>query len=493
LFFYPVQGTLGYADALTALVPFYNSLRLFHFDMYASTQLVVILGNVFTFLACFWFFRSGFGIEPVPASVGAAFFAFNSVKYNQVSHLNLQFLFIVPLILYCAVACVKRAGQDGNLGIFVKTAGAGLLIVVQLATSFYVGWFLIFWGLLFILVSCGIKSFRQFLISFVKRYYRAVIAAFLLSLLCLVPLLALYLPVMREHGPRSYQEILNGLPEITSFITMGHENHLWGWISRAIQYQNAPNAGEKLLGLGIVFSVSWFLISLACLSDFWKMIRRKKPSFFIWACQGDEKAALLCLVAVLSVNLFFLLALKIGSFTLWRLVYPMVPGSGAVRNVARFVLVVALPMSFVFAVFIQRIIAVGVRLERKYKAAFLALVMSALSLLFWEQTSEKPGPYFDKENDLLRIQEIARHIPPDASGFFLRVGPRAPASWPEYQVDAMLAAEVSGVPTLNGYSSLEPKDWHLDLIFFDVYMKCVYQWIADHQLGPKIFMLTLDE
>jgi hypothetical protein len=493
LFFYPVQGTLGYTDALTALVPFYNMLRVFHFDMYSSTQLVVILGNVFAFLACFWLFRSGFGLQPMSASVGAAFFAFNSVKYNQVSHLNFQFLFLVPLILFCAVACVKHAGRDGNLGIFLKMAGAGLLTAVQLATSFYIGWFLIFWSILFVFTGCGITPIRQFLTGFLKKYYRAIMAAFMFFLMCLAPVAAIYLPVLNDHGSRSYQEILNGLPDYTSFLRMGFENHLWGWTSRIIPYQSMPNAGEKHLGLGIVFSLSWLLISLVCLADLWKMIRRKKPVFFIWACKGNEKAAAFCLAAVLSVDLFFLLSFKFGSFTLWRLVYPLVPGSTAMRNVLRFVLVVVLPMSFVFAVFLQRILDRIGGMKKKYQAVFLVLIAGALSLLFWEQTGTRPEPYFDKHEDLLRIREMARHIPSDATAFFIRVDPRLPGGWPDYQVDAMLTAAMTGIPTLNGYSSHFPKDWHLDLIFYDVYMKCVYQWMDNHQLGPKIYMLTLQE
>jgi hypothetical protein len=491
LYYYPVRGTLGYNEALAALVPFYNILRAF-FDMYTSTQLAVIIGNILNFIICFWLFRTGFGLQPIPSSVGAAFYSFNSAKYNQIGHINFQVLFLLPLILLCVVGCVKHAGKDCNLRMFVKMAAAGMFLAVQMATSFYFGWFLAFWSLLFILSGCGFAIFRQFLKNFMGQYHRAVIVALLFVLLCLAPVAALYLPALHENGPRSYQAVFNGLPEFSSFLRMGSSNHLWGWISRAIPTQGIPEAGEKHVGLGMVFTLFWIIVSLICLLDVWKTFRRKKPSFFIWICKGDERVALLCLMTVLSVDLFYLLAFKINSFSLWRLVYPLVPGSQVIRNVSRFVLFVVLPMSFIFSITLQRVLEMGNQfMVKKRKAAFLGIVAGILMLLFWEQTGEKPESYFDKSKDFIRIQEMARNIPPDATAFFIRVDPRLPGGWPEFQVDAMLTAAMTGIPTLNGYSSLVPKDWHLDLIFYDVYMKCVYQWIDNHQLGPKVYMLDL--
>ena len=88
--FYPTKGTLAYSDLLFGLAAPYSFFRMLGFGMFTSTELVIILFTFLSYCVAFVLLYRTLGFSLIPSCAGALFFAFNSPKFNQLTHLQLQ-------------------------------------------------------------------------------------------------------------------------------------------------------------------------------------------------------------------------------------------------------------------------------------------------------------------------------------------------------------------------------------------------------------------
>ena len=103
---------------------------------------------------------------------------------------------------------------------------------LQLWTSFYVAWFytiILIFGLLVLLTT---HTARTYLMKFVKNNLIIITFASVIFILLSIPFIELYLPILKDTGGRSYHEIDLMLPRLRSYLWMGHENMVWGWIPK---------------------------------------------------------------------------------------------------------------------------------------------------------------------------------------------------------------------------------------------------------------------
>ena len=127
------------------------------------------------------------------------------------------------------------------------------LFHLQLWTSFYIAWFysiILFFGLLVLLTT---QTVRIYLIIFLKKNIIVIIFSSIVFLLYSIPYLKLYLPVLKEYGGRSYQEIDSMLPRLWSYLWMGDENIMWGWVPKH-EFYSLPMSHEHKIGIGLIFS-----------------------------------------------------------------------------------------------------------------------------------------------------------------------------------------------------------------------------------------------
>jgi hypothetical protein len=370
---------------------------------------------------------------------------------------------------------------------------AAFLIAIQLTTAYYIGWFLIFWSFLYVSVGMVFPTIRHCLFIFVRRYWRAIAGSFTIFLFCLIPFFLIFSPVFLINGPRSYTEVERGIPDIYSYLWMGPTNHVWGLLSHLAPIRDMPLEWEKRIGLGLVFSVFWILINCFCIIDILKMVLGKKSDFFSTLCLEKELPGVFLITTILSVDLFCLLAFKFSSFSLWRIIYLLVPGAQALRVVSRFMIFLVFPMTLVLSVCLQRLVEVAqacrLSLQNIVKIGFL---VCAIVFLYWEQSGDMTGYFFDKYQDAARIKEMASQIPPNASTFFIAVDPKITDGLDiGYQVDAMMTAQLTGIPTINGYSGTFPPNWYLNALRDKSYYWYIYQWISRYQLGPNVYELMI--
>ncbi|HTA76080.1 MAG TPA: hypothetical protein VK791_02865 [bacterium] len=494
--FYPTKGVLGYCDAMAGAAPIYCSFRLLRLDMYNATLATVLVFNIFNFLACFWFLKKGFNLKTFPSSIGAAFFTFNSIKYNQLEHYDFQALYFLPIILLCFVLFIRRSSQTSEK---IKILWlAAVLIDVQLLTSFYMGWFLAIWGiaLLFMFLIFEHKDFfsRSWKVVFPPSRFSYGVALFIL-VVGLIPFLALYLPVLHLKGPRPLPDVINNMPTLKALMWMSDKNYVWGWLSHFNSFANMDCEWENRLGLGLLFSLFWLWVTVKAVRNIPNLTHKKAPGFpFEKDSQAQSQSVFETLV-ILSVWFCVLLILKRhGQPILWQWIYNWVPGGKAVLCTSRFGVVLMLPVSMIFAFEVQRWIGCFSTIKEPVKKiGAIALMGAALSGIWFEQMGESPCGVISVTNARNDTMRLAKLIPKDATAFYISGTPGDSyfADRGECQTGAMLIAIVSGVPTLNGYYTSGPPGWNLRGIDQPDYQEIVAQWISDHRLGNKVFDLKL--
>jgi hypothetical protein len=131
--------------------------------------------------------------------------------------------------------------------------------------------------------------------------------------------------------------------------------------------------------------------------------------------------------------------------SLWLSYGNMIPGAVGMRAVGRVVLILLIPSALGLAALVQY-------LERKRRVAWSWIV--AL-VCFFEQgiTTET----FDASANRSTITAIAHQVDPGRQAFYYH--PAEPQPFYRYQLDAMWASLLTGVPTINGYSGYSPPGW----------------------------------
>jgi hypothetical protein len=190
--FYPVKGVLGYADLLLGYAIPYSILRVFGVGMFKAAELTVILINFGNYLICFVLLKKILRFNTFASCVGATFFAFNSPKLVQLGHLQLQPLLFLPLVVIFVILFVQRAASLNQKRAFALLSLAAVSLDLQFLTGFYPGWFFCFWCFLFLVLVLLFRTTRSLLVSHLKKFTLAFIAAGIVFLIGLVPFLVAY-------------------------------------------------------------------------------------------------------------------------------------------------------------------------------------------------------------------------------------------------------------------------------------------------------------
>ena len=225
-------------------------------------------------------------------------------------------------------------------------------------------------------------------------------------------------------GVRSFAEVLSYLPRPASWIRTSGTSWLYGW-SEPLTNPFLPSGTgyEHVLSYGLLAS----LLGVSGLAG-----RRRQPAFL--------------LLGISAATLFALALVPFGQFTLWRIVYWLVPGAKAIRAVGRIGLLLLFPISAGIAATLDTLEARGLR------GPLLWLMIA----LLYEQGLN--GPTFSKLDNRKDIQWLAHSIPKGCQSFFFTPVTGASPFY-KYQIDAIWASLERRLPTLNGYSGNLPKGW----------------------------------
>lgn len=491
--FSPVEGTLGYADMFLGYAVPFSILRAAGLDVFTSLELVVILFNYLSYVICFILLYRVLRLGAVASCAGAFFFAYNSPKLVQMGHLQLQVTLFLPLSIIFVLMFVQRRDAISQAKAFGLLALAVTSLSIQLMSGYYPGWFFIFWSFLFLSLGLLVKPARAYILSLARRFWRPLGGASLLFLVEMIPFLLVYIPVVRSLGWRPYGSVKELLPVPAGLLMMGSANYLWGDLSAAVMRAFQLNP-ELQIGIGLVPSLCWLALTVTAIL----FMARRAP----WRAEVEETGALrpnlklLWLgLLVLSVSLFYLLGMKLwNDHSAWRIVFTFFPGGKSIRAVSRYVIVLALPMSIVFAFLIQHALGKALSYPEPMKRAALSAALFALiGFGLFEQMAGGSGFSVKAENHYL--ERLAKRLPEGCDSFYLAVGPEAVRNQFEYQIDAMMVSQMRGVPTTNGYSGQFPQGWFPSLweVKATGYEESMRRWIEAHGLTGNICRLVVDE
>ena len=175
--FYPVEGTIGYADLVLGYGILYSGFRMLGLGIFEAAELTIILFNFLNYLVCFVLLYKVLRLHLLASIAGAAFFAFNGPKLVQLGHLQLQPLVFLPLAVIFIVLFVQKRATLGQLQAFGLVGAAALSLSLQLLTGFYPGWFFIFWAALFLLLTLVFKNTRTVVLDLLRRFWPAVVGS----------------------------------------------------------------------------------------------------------------------------------------------------------------------------------------------------------------------------------------------------------------------------------------------------------------------------
>ncbi len=465
-FFYPQTNVAAYTDILVGAAPLYWLWRGLGVDPDTSFQIWMLAVMSLNFLAAYLWLRRGLRwslhLEPLAASVGAFIFAYGSARVAQLSHQQLLPHFYTIAALYALtrilsptaegeVDAVPATGRRTTAWIVVLFAS----VTLQLYAGFYLGWFLLLalqvatvWLLLLALCSPG---FRRRAIprlwSIISGHWRVIAAASLASAAILAPMALHYLSAGKEVGYRDFdQETISMAPRILSWLNVGYGSWLYGRQASLAQFV-FPAAQEHRLGLG-------FVTTLTAAAGFWWGIRQRP-----W----------LRFVAVCALTIGVVVTLFPGGFTPWRYLHGIIPGADAIRALARIGILMLIPAGLGVALGIQWILNArasgsAVPLPRAKASTLSTAFAAGLAMVCVAEQGRTTG-HHDKFKSRAQVESIVGQIGSGSSceAFFfspLMQPGQLTEDW-KFQVDAMWAQMLSGVPTVNGYSGNDPPGWDL--------------------------------
>ena len=514
--FYPVKGVLGYTEMLFGTGVLHALFRTVGMGLFQATNATIVVLSLLAYVCSYWLLRRVLKASVFGGIVGAFFFAFAYPKFAQLGHLQLRFDFFQPLALgviapaFLETRAMRPRELATRASIFVA------LVCLAASTAFYNAWFFVFFVGLSAVVAVSSRTVRNLVVMRLHEARRVWWIPLVLGGVLLAPFLIIYLPALKLGSQRTWEQTIAYLPHPSSYFWLGPEHFLWGTLrfnaSEGIAYPI-----ENHLGFGVGATSLLFVGWAWAIRQLVRSIRGRNQPSSLWA---DWLSAILVSSLIVTV-----LTVRWGPFSAWWAVYEFVPGASVMVGVGRWALTLALPVSILMAV------AIGwlqQRSQRRY-LPISALVLAA-AFLAGEQAGRIPTAYSADVASRYH-EELLRLIPASCEAFllvprvesgdlpiigrrdfdeakYLAANPDVAKNWSgsgwdhysqigyregrgldpdaaarqeflnfHYHLSAMIVSALSGKPTVNGASGLQPPDYPSNLYDQDI-SQHLDEWIS---------------
>ncbi len=481
-FFYPIKNTIALTENLLGTSPIYWLFRLFN-SPETSFQVWMIVVTILSFFSLVFLLRQ-LKVNPIFAALGGFVFAFGMPRTGQINHEQLLTQFLTP-IAFLFLWNFFRYPMIRSLGLFF------LFTYLHVLSGIYLGWLFLFSVLIVFPVTIYFDSFLTLrLFKFFNQYWKASLSILLAWLLFVTLLFLPYLKINHTFGGRSFQEVETMLPRLSSWF-FPPAGTLWDFLRPGI-LQNLPMPWEHQLFIGIIFSLLTGF-SIYCLRFQANAINRER--------------SLLIKVCLTTALILFILSLSVADWSLWRIVYTIIPGATAIRSVTRIGLVIDFYLIIATLVCFDSFIKTMIR-TRKSRITIAALICLAGIL---EQISFDL-PSFEKSPLLAAESEVQTLISSDCSAAYISMSrttfpvessiQKFYATWssPEkdvlpspsdtfsdfQQTAAMWIGIKSGVPVINGRSGFLPQNYPNP--YAPPKIAELIQWLGDRYQGTLCFV-----
>lgn len=458
-YFYPFGNTLGYNDGYLLYGVVAAFFRGLGFDLLRSAEFAHVVFKLIGYLGMYALLRIVNRPNYLLNAVCAAIFVDALSSSAQANHGQLFTLGLAPVAsvfligAYKAVRDVNSRGYLHNGVIFV------LIYALWLMTSFYMAFF---YGLFLIIFAISYLMFdRQavvgpFLAAVARERRPDTLWLGLIAILAILPFLMVYIPQLFATGGHAYSEISQYTLKPLDLFNISSPGWIWGsvFVAIASRFPFAFGNGEHVVGFTPVFFVVF------C----W-------AAYLIWKNKIRLGGAYFPLIALVAATAFSLiLGIGVNGYSLWSLVYYLVPGGRGVRVVARYYIFLVFPVTL--------ICAYGLGMVRN---AYPKIVIFLALFVLAEQVVEHHRTGLNVKEEL-QIVENLPHPPASCKAFF-SINPAA-YGWGgdafeflRNNVQAMLIADKFNLPTINGNASFSPAAWNFGNAPREVYLQRVQDYI----------------
>jgi len=444
--FYPFRDVLFFSDAHAGSALVYAAFRALGQSPFIAYDSWFLIGYVSTFVAAYYAIAR-FGGDALTAALGAAIFAFSLPSVAQFGHSQLVYRCGAPMALLQLWLGVR----DGSARSFVL---AFIWLCFQFLLSIYLGMFLFLVMAAFAVaapvVERDAKPPRAWLGAFVAasrrmlRSPRPFADGFAVSVVVAVVIAAATLALFAGYAHtaheykfhRGWSEIATMLPRPVSYLLMADLPY-WRSVSSTLSAAvPMPWEHNLFIGFGVL---GFFVVGVLAVA--------RNSSAALGAAPARAMAISLFVVALLTLNFGH-------GFALYRPLAAL-PGFGAIRAVSRIGLVLAFPAAVVAAVGLRSLIAES---RPKVVGALIAAGLACLAGFEFATIARYTMPIADAERRVDALVAAARQQAQGAaSPILLALGPSAADGTAQaVELDAMLAAQRLGWPTINGYSGNFP-------------------------------------
>ena len=477
-FFWPEPGALGYSDAMFLLFLPYMVARSAGLDYYVAFEIAFIVFKAIGFLSMLWLLRSVAGVSRAVALIGSVLFTLSNAYFVSMGHVQLATVVFTPLI--AALACSAwRAYGSGRVRVaHAYGVACGILTALVLFTSFYIGWFTVLAAAACVAIAALVRILKQRSVTpvfewlqeaFARRWLLGV--AVLVFIVALIPFLVTYVPTLKNTGGRTFADGMGSSPKPVDLLNVGSGNWMWGRALRPLlAYPFA--AGERMMGwppIILLLTIGGGVVSLI------KLFGKTRSD------SARHGARLSVVIFSASFLCLWVLPIRVGRWSLWWLVFKVVPGSSAIRAPARLNLVLNVLLVVSACLILEQL--------RHRRGRVRRLIFPVLAvLLVAEQINITHTHAINRAAEDAILARVKRP-PGGCSAFFFTAPAQAQRSFAN-QMDAMLVARAANLPTINGYSGWFPPDWNL-LVFDKEYIDHVRRWVLIKNIEHGLCGLNL--
>jgi hypothetical protein len=516
--FFPARKTLGYSHGLILYVPFYLPVRLIlhAFQAYSLTLVLVLETGI---VCLYVIVRRYLGLSLVESLLLTASFVGSQNVINETTGVWSQraSVFLIPPILLMLLAS-RRLSGPGRLAL---AALSGLLTTLLYAHDFYTAHFAWAFAILFLAAALPAgtpKVVRERVAAFWRNERprsKVVLAVTALALawtcyvriyggaelqwlgmrlrshdwrrpaLAAVACLAMFVALRGGvHVAPRFRPWTMWLVALVTGAVLGSVVFLWIYWS---SYTEHPAFAEHhILNALATRHPSQWTSPLAAIRDL-SVYDSMRPfalvlvlgalSWIPWF-NGDKTIRRYSLW-LFVVSLIVLLApLRLGGFSIWRLLIEPLPGFPAIRD----------PRRIIYLYELAVVLAGGVILARlPTRSAYRRCAVGLLFVLLVAEPTRVTFAFGRPNAAFARWVEPPIDIDPSCRSFFIRAASeayqlRSGYSGALYSVDAMFISLARSMPTLNGFSAWAPAGWAMHDPHAEGYQAAVKSWIEQHGL-----------
>ena len=508
--FYPVKDTVSYTDMLLGYAPLYSLLRFAGLSLFQAGKYTVVLIHAAGSFSLFTFLKKHLKTGNYAAFLGVLCFSFANGYAVRFRHTQMIAVSLIPLILLFLAKAYERRDERKKRWFWLWLA------VSFYALLAYTGWYTFFFLSLFLLICavsvlivCAVRG-RKLLKALVREMLRHIgeILVFCAYLVCaLIPFLMLYLPTSRMAGSRSWEEAAYFLPRPADLFNVGNNNLLLGRFFPALAQMSSEQKGvwELIQGFApvqlliLILLLVWYFLheggnaGKTGNSGNRESSLPKKGNSRTVSCREIRLCAVTALTGAIVFS--FLMVMDFGGFSLWWLVWKLVPGAGAIRAVARWYFFLLLPLAILLAFLAGRLIKAA--WDRNFWPGQLPgpgvlAAMGACAVLLWISNINTGSLSGWKESEQKAFLESVAEPPAEAE--VIALGNTSGYVNPEPYTDqlrAWMLADHYGLKTVNGYSGQVPKYFTMqDITAFD-YVQRILQYRADTGCEEDVYIYDL--